>query len=81
MSVTSDGMVHYYARPGVEDLTPADFITSQYPYGYRAEHFKTFFFNVCNRDDGRTWSTPWIVDDSYVYYIRSDRMARTPNGP
>jgi len=81
MSVTADGMVHYYARPGVEDLTPADFITSQYPYGYRAEHFKTFFFNVCNRDDGRTWSTPWIVDDSYVYYIRSDRMARTPSRP
>ena len=67
MSVTGDGMVHYYASPGVDDLTDEDHITSQYPYGTRARSFNTFFFNVCNGDDGRTWSTPWIIDDCTVY--------------
>ena len=67
MSVTADGMVHYYASPGVDDLTDEDHITSQYPYGSRARTFNTFFFNVCNGDDGRTWSTPWIIDDCSVY--------------
>ncbi|MCA9204742.1 MAG: hypothetical protein KDA59_16930 [Planctomycetales bacterium] len=70
LSVTPDGAVHYYAKPGLDDLTPDDHITSQYPYGYRAEGFKAFFFNVCNGDDGRTWSTPWIVDDTFVYVAR-----------
>jgi hypothetical protein len=70
LSCTPDGMVHYYAKPGIEDLTPKDYITSQYPYGYRAEQFNTFFFNVCNGDDGRTWSTDWIVDDCAVYVVR-----------
>ncbi|QDU97258.1 hypothetical protein [Lignipirellula cremea] len=70
MSVTPDGMVHYYAKPGVEDLTAKDYITSQYPYGYRAEKFKTFFFNVCNGDNGRDWSTEWIVDDPTMYLVR-----------
>jgi hypothetical protein len=71
MSVTADGMVHYYAHPGVEDLTEEDYITSQYPYGYKAERFRTFFFNVCSADDGRRWSTPFIVDDSWMYLARS----------
>jgi hypothetical protein len=66
-SFTPDGMVHYFARPGVDDLTLDDHIASQYPYGYRAQRFKTFFFNVCNGDDGRTWSTPWIIDDPMVF--------------
>ena len=70
LSCTPDGMVHYYAKPGIEDLTQKDHITSQYPYGYRAERFNTFFFNVCNGDDGRTWSTDWIVDDCAVYLLR-----------
>jgi len=69
MSVTGDGMVHYYAKPGIEDLTDDDYITSQYPYGYRAERFRNFFFNVCNGDDGKTWSTTWIVDDP-SFYVR-----------
>lgn len=71
MSFTPDGSVHYYAKPGVENLTKADYITSQYPYGYRCERFRTFFFNVCNGDDGQTWSTEWIVDDSSVYFIKT----------
>ncbi|MEE2640526.1 MAG: hypothetical protein VX768_07870 [Planctomycetota bacterium] len=67
MSVSSDGAVHYFAKPGVDDLTAADHITSQVPYGYRAERFRTFFFNVCNGDNGKTWSTDWVIDDPTLY--------------
>lgn len=70
MSVTPDGMVHYYAKPGVEDLTEDDYITSQFPYDYRAERFRTFFYNVCSADDGVRWSTSFIVDDPKVYLHR-----------
>ena len=73
MSVTPDGMVHYYISKGVDDLTDDDYVTSQFPYGYRAEKFKTFFFNVCNRDDGSTKSTDWIVDDPAVYLATAPR--------
>jgi hypothetical protein len=75
MSCTPDGQVHYYIRQGVDDLTEADHVTSQYPYSYKAEQFRTFFFNVCNRDDGSTWSTPWIIDDPSLY-IGSRQVAR-----
>lgn len=67
MSVSRDGAVHYFAKPGVEDLTMKDHITSQVPYSYRAEKFRTFFFNVCNGDDGKTWSTNWVIDDPSFY--------------
>ena len=67
MSVTPDGRVHYYAKPGVDELTEEDHLASEFPYGYRCEEFQTFFFNVCNGDDGRTWSTPFIIDDARVY--------------
>lgn len=67
MSVTPDGMVHYYISKGIDDLTAEDYVTSQFPYGYKAETFKTFFFNVCNRDDGRTKSTDWIIDDPEMF--------------
>jgi hypothetical protein len=67
MSVTPDGCVHYFARPGVEPLTADDWIASAWPFGYRAERLKTFFFNVCNGDDGRNWSTWFVVDDPFVY--------------
>jgi hypothetical protein len=70
MSVTPDGMVHYYASPGVEDLTEDDYITSQFPYSYRAERFRTFFYNICSADDGRRWSTSFVVDDPKVYVLR-----------
>jgi hypothetical protein len=68
MSVTSDGRCHYYAKPGVADLTSADYITSTLPYNIRSTYFNTIFFNVCSADNGQTWSTPWIVDDPKVYY-------------
>ncbi len=70
MSVTPDGMVHYYASPGVDDLTQDDYITSQFPYDYRCERFRTFFYNVCSADDGRRWSTAFVVDDPKVYVLR-----------
>lgn len=70
MSLTPDGMVHYYASPGVDDLAAADYLGSLYPYGYRAVALKTFFFNVCNGDDGRSWSTAWIIDDPSVFVLR-----------
>lgn len=70
MSFTPDGMVHYFAKPGVEALTAQDHIASQYPYGYRCERFETFFFDVLNGDNGRTWSTSLIIDDPQVYCLR-----------
>jgi hypothetical protein len=68
LSFSPDGMVHYFASPGVDELTMDDHITSQYPYGYRTELLKTFFYNVCTKDDGKTWSTPWVIDDPKVYF-------------
>lgn len=70
MSVTPDGMVHYYASPGVDDLTEEDYITSQYPYGYKCERFRTFFYNICSANDGRRWSTAFVVDDPKVFVLR-----------
>ncbi len=70
LSFSPDGMVHYFASPGVDELTMDDHITSQFPYGYRTEQLKTFFYNVCTKDDGKTWSTPWVVDDPKVYFIK-----------
>lgn len=67
MSFTSDGLVHYYAHAGVQPLTEKDHITTQRPYGFTAQRMTTFFFNVVNMDDGRTQSTPWIIDDPTLY--------------
>jgi hypothetical protein len=80
MSVTPDGMVHYYASPGVDDLTEDDYITSQFPYSYRAERFRTFFYNICSADDGQRWSTTFIVDDPKVFVLRprGQRIATRP---
>jgi hypothetical protein len=68
MSFTPDGQIHYYAHAGVEPLTEKDLIASQTPYGMRCEHFKCFFFDVLNGDNGN-WSTPWVVDDCFVYTL------------
>lgn len=70
LSFTPDGRVHYYASPGVDDLTRQDHLASYTVAGYRCTHFNTFFFNVCNQDDGRTWSTEWIIDDPSFYLGR-----------
>ncbi len=78
MSFTPDGMVHYFAKPGTDELTEEDYITSQYPYGYKCERFRTFFYNVINGDNGKTWSTPWVVDDPKVYVLQGGRVANMP---
>ena len=74
MSFSHDGMVHYYASPGVDDLTAEDYLTSQYPYGFQARQFRTYFFDVCNRNDGRTWSTPFIIDDPQLHLVDARRV-------
>jgi len=70
MSATADGRVHYYARPGVEDLRPQDHLLSTFPYGATAQQVHSFFFNVVNIDDGKSWSTKWIIDDPSFYQLR-----------
>lgn len=70
MSFTPDGAVHYYASPGVDNLTPKDYLTSRHPYGFRCETLNTCFFNICSMDDGKTWSTEWIIDDPSLYTWR-----------
>ena len=67
MSFTPDGHVHYYAHPGVGILTARDHIASSSYGGLKFERFTTFFFDIVNGDDGRHWSTPWIVDDPAIY--------------
>jgi hypothetical protein len=76
MSISADGQIHYFASPGVDELTAADHLTSQFPYGFRAERLNSFFFNVCNRDDGQTWSTPFVIDDPSVYVTNAERVER-----
>ena len=79
MSFTSDGRVHYYVREGVGNLTAKDHVYSGLPYGYRCEQTSTYFFNIVNQDDGRSWSTRWIVDDPKVYVATgSYRPSATP---
>jgi hypothetical protein len=69
MSFTHDGQVHYYASPGVDDLTQDDYLLSQFPYNMRGVTFHNFFFNVANWDNGRTWSTQWVIDDPKIFVI------------
>jgi hypothetical protein len=69
ISLSDDGQVHYYARQGVGDLTAEDHLMSSFPYGQRCTVFNNFFFNVANWDTGRTWSTPWVIDDPKMYVI------------
>jgi hypothetical protein len=69
MSFSEDGQIHYYAHKGVADLTAEDHLMSSYPYNERCTAFNNFFFNVANWDNGRTWSTPWVIDDPKLYVI------------
>jgi hypothetical protein len=76
MSITADGMVHYYAHAGVEDLTAEDHLASKFPYGYQAQRFRTYFFDSCNKNDGRTWSTPFVIDDPQLYLVNAARITQ-----
>ena len=75
MSFLPDGRVAYYASPGVDDLTPEDHIATHYPQGVKVLKFKTSFFNVVNRDNGRDWSTEWIIDDPQLFVLRGMHYA------
>ncbi len=82
MSFSPDGYVHYYAHAGVDDLGPADRIASHYPYYFKCERFQNFFFNVSNANNGRSWSTSWIIDDPAVYFASRPRAnMRAANRP
>jgi len=70
MSFTMDGKVHYYAKPGVEDLTAEDYITSYTAYSMPVRTYETMFFDCFNRDDNKSWSTPFIIDDPTLYVMR-----------
>jgi hypothetical protein len=70
MSFTPDGRVHYYAKAGVEDLTAEDYLASHFCYGFRAQRLNSYFFDVISPDDGKTWSTKWVIDDPAVYVAR-----------
>lgn len=69
MTFTPDGQIHYYASEGVDDLTEEDYLTSSYPYNYKCLCFNNFFFNVANWDNGRSWSTPWVIDDPKIFVV------------
>ena len=34
------------------------------------------FFNFCNYNDGRTWSTPFVIDDPRLYVVESERVVQ-----
>ena len=51
-------------------VTAQDYLASHYCYGFRCQRLETYFFDVISPDDGRTWSTKWIVDDPKVYVAR-----------
>lgn len=78
MSFTPDGRIHYYAKPGIEDLTPADHIASHAPYGFTCQNFINVFFDVFSQNDGRNGSTPWIIDDPTVYVANPDVLVARP---
>lgn len=78
MSFTPDGRVHYYAKPGIENLTAADHVASHYPYGYKNLYFINVFFDVFSQNDGRKGSTPWIIDDPTVYVMNPDVLVSRP---
>ncbi len=94
MSFTENGEIHYYASPGVDDLTEDDFLMSNFAYGYRCLTFNNFFFNVANWDNGKSWSTKWVIDDpkifvqppagkkvAHLYRKSGHRIAMGPNLP
>ncbi|MEM9353024.1 MAG: hypothetical protein AAGA92_08420 [Planctomycetota bacterium] len=69
MTFTPDGKVHYYASEGVDDLTEEDHLYSSFPYGTKCLYYDNFFVNVANFENGRNWSTPWVIDDPQFFVI------------
>ena len=52
------------------------------PYGTRPMLVAAMSVNVANLDHGRTWSTPWVIDDPAVYVIppRGQSLANLVGG-
>ena len=69
MTFTPDGMVHYYAETGRRQTHAGRPPRLDDSLRHAGENFNTIFFNVVNMDDGRTWSTEWIVDDPEIYVV------------
>jgi hypothetical protein len=80
MSFGANGQVNYYVRQGVENLTAKDHVASYFAYGDKCEQFESFFFDLVNMDDGKSWSTQWIVDDAFMYISDGSGMASTNGG-
>ncbi|EAQ79627.1 hypothetical protein [Blastopirellula marina] len=76
MSFTPDGRCHYYISEGVDNLTPQDLVGSHKPYNFTVESVQGMFFNIFNHDDGKSWSTPWIIDDPSFYVGRGGGRSR-----
>ncbi|MEX1041543.1 MAG: hypothetical protein WDZ51_12975 [Pirellulaceae bacterium] len=79
MSFTPDGRCHYYIGPGVEDLTEDNLIGSHHPYNYKIKSVSGMFFNIFNFDNGKSWSTPWVVDDP-AFYLGRGQVAERQRG-
>lgn len=79
MTTTPDGAVQFFAKAGTDDLTEKDHLGTYHCYSYRATRFQTFFYNVINRDDGRNWSTPWVIDQAMLY-VATPNAAQTATG-
>ncbi len=78
MSFTPDGRIHYFAKPGLDELTASDLIASNYPYGFTCQSFINVFFDVFSQNDGRADSTAWIIDDPTVYVAEPDMLVVKP---
>ena len=74
MSFTGDGMIHYYIRQGVGDLTASTRVASQFPYIFQCLYVIDVFFDIFGSNDGQTWTTGWIIDDPAVYLAYPPRM-------
>jgi len=74
MSMPPDGSVQFYGKPGIEDLTAKDFLGGWHCYSWRGVNFTTFFYNVINMDNGRSWGTPWTIDNAYLYVATAPRQ-------
>ena len=82
ISMTPDGRSHFFAKEGIENLTADDFLGSYMCYNWRGVSFTTFFFNVMNIDNGRSWSTPWVIDNAFLHVAtppqQQSRIATRP---
>ena len=44
---------------------------------FRDNRRSGFLYRALSTDDGRTWSTPWVIDDPKVYFVKRPQMATT----